>query len=289
MNPSPSKNLISRRNFIKRSLWFSGITLLTGTTTYSTLVEPQWIEVEKLTLSFPNLPTSFHGIKIVQFSDLHFSDSLGIPEVKKICEMIQSLQPDLLCFTGDLIDQSFTDSQSKEIAIYLKKLKAPLGKFAILGNHDYWGDIHLVKGCWKNSGFQLLLNETSIIHHQNEQIYVSGTDDALAGSYHLDTISKVPDHAFHIVLAHEPDLCEDIAKYSVDLQLSGHSHGGQICLPLFGPIITPPMGGKYPIGLYSKVNQSRLHLYTNRGLGTTILPIRLGSRPEITLIELKKK
>lgn len=188
---------------------------------------------------------------------------------------------------GVFNDYEFTKNQATQVYEILKHFHAPLGKFAILGNHDYWGDVTLVQTCLQESGFTLLKNQVTEINTDTDQIYISGLDDVLEGVPDLGPViqqtEKHPDR-FHIMLVHEPDYADAVANYHVDLQLSGHSHGGQITFPLIGPIITPPDSKKYINGLY-KINE-RLTLYINRGIGTTILPFRFLCKPELTIIEL---
>ncbi|MBA4601333.1 hypothetical protein H2C83_03145 [Thermoactinomyces sp. AMNI-1] len=143
------------------------------------------------------------------------------------------------------------------------------------------------KQCLANSGFRLLMNEGTSIKRGQDLIYLSGIDDLLSGTPDPAKVFKNPrldPDVFHILLVHEPDYTKETEKRPVDLQLSGHSHGGQIRLPGTGPLITPALARKYPSGLY-RISE-RLTLYTNRGLGTTILPFPLYCRPEVTMIEL---
>lgn len=277
---------LSRRSFIKTGiLAFIGLSGA-GTVSYSYLSRLD-IEINKIKITSPRIPPSFKEKKIVHISDLHFGFFLHIPELTEIAARIKQMNPDMICFTGDLIDHEFTRSQATEVAKILRGLTAELGKFAILGNHDYWGNVALVQTCLQESGFTLLKNDVTEIKWEDDYIYLSGIDDVLAGTPDMEPVDqRMQTHKdiFHIALVHEPDYANEMAYHDVDLQLSGHSHGGQIALPLIGPILTPQGSKKYTTGLY-KIND-RLTLYTNRGLGTTILPLRFFCKPELTLIEL---
>ncbi|TCS96483.1 metallophosphoesterase [Hazenella coriacea] len=280
-----TKKKITRRNFLRLSL-FAGLAS-TSALSYSFFFERLNIEMKQIKITSSRVPQSFRGKRIVHISDIHFGFFFDLEELRELTAEINRIKPDLICFTGDFIDYEFTKNQATQVSEILKHLKAPLGKFAILGNHDYWGDVTLVQTCLQESGFTLLKNQVTEIKTETDQIYLSGLDDILEGTPDLHPIiQQTQNHhdRFHIMLVHEPDYADAVASYHVDLQLSGHSHGGQISFPVIGPLITPQGSKKYISGLY-KVNE-RLNLYTSRGIGTTILPIRFLCRPELTVIEL---
>ncbi|MGA8942141.1 MAG: metallophosphoesterase [Thermoactinomyces sp.] len=281
-----SDQKLTRRAFLKKGMASGAILALLGLSGYSFFVEKNHIELSRIRISSPRLPASFRYMKILHISDLHYGFFYDLEQLDQLVETIAWLSPDMICFTGDFVDQEFTESEAKNAAKILKRLPAPDGKFAVLGNHDYLENVERVKNCLANSGFRLLINERNVVRRGQDAIYISGMDDLLAGTPEPGRIfedADLPDF-FHILLAHEPDFATEIKDSPVDLQLSGHSHGGQVNLPFMGPLITPPLSRVYPSGLY-KINQ-RLTLYTNRGLGTTILPFRFCCRPEIAVIEL---
>lgn len=279
---------LSRREFIKVGL--AGLTGLSVVCLpgYSFFVEKNQIEIKHVQLSSIYLPSSFQKTKIVHISDIHFGFFYDLDQLQKLVMKIQSLKPDIICLTGDLIDHDFSEIDAINVSNCLKELNAPYGKFAVFGNHDYGENTELVRECLTNAGFRLLVNEVTVVNSGDDFIYVSGIDDMLNGKPDLANIFNKPlnPNQFHMLLVHEPDVAKEIMKHPVDLQLSGHSHGGQVNLPFLGPVITPPLSKQYPSGLY-KINH-RLTLNTNRGIGTTILPFRFLCRPEITVIELYK-
>jgi predicted MPP superfamily phosphohydrolase len=284
-----SEKRLTRRNFIKKGLTSVVGFFILSLSSYSFFIEKNNIELKHIHLSFPHLPSSFKGTKILHISDIHFGFFYDSDQLQNLIVRIRSLEPDIICFTGDLIDSQFSKSQAINVSNILKQLVAPYGKFAILGNHNYWGNTELVKDCLTDSGFQLLMNEVTLVRKGNDYIYISGIDDLLCGTPDISKIFKkgrLDPNLFHVMLVHEPDYANEISYHPVDLQLSGHSHGGQINLPYIGPLITPALSKKYTSGLY-RIN-NRLNLYTNRGIGTTILPFRFYCRPEITIIELNK-
>lgn len=282
-----SDKRLTRRSFLKKGMASGAILTLLGLSGYSFFVEKNDIELSRIQVSSPHLPASFMHMKILHISDLHYGFFYDLDRLDQLVKRIASLSLDMICFTGDFIDQEFTESEATNAAEILGQLTAPDGKFAILGNHDYLGNVERVKDCLADSGFRLLLNEGTFVKRERDLIYISGIDDLLSGTPEPGKVFKNPrlkPELFHILLAHEPDFANEIKNLPVDLQLSGHSHGGQINFPYVGPLITPALSRIYPSGLY-RINR-RLTLYTNRGLGTTILPLRFYCRPEIAIIEL---
>ncbi|MBS7531692.1 metallophosphoesterase [Hazenella sp. IB182353] len=287
---NPKTTQMNRRTFLKRTLATIGGMLVFSIPTYAYTGERHWIEITNHTIASPRIPKSFNGVRMIHISDLHYGHYLDETHLAKIVEQMNALQPDVVCFTGDFIDQQLSLQDAEKVRSVLTRLSARLGKYAILGNHDYWGDEHLVTKTLKESGFQVLVNATTTVQIQNEFIRISGLDDLLEGSPDMNQIkSAFKEDQFHIMLMHEPDFADHISQYAVDLQLSGHSHGGQIRIPFMGAPLTPEYSRKYKSGLYQNINRSKLTLYTNRGLGTTILPLRFSCRPEIAVLQLQQQ
>jgi hypothetical protein len=160
-----------------------------------------------------------------------------------------------------------------------------MGTFAILGNHDGEADPERVAGALQDHHIPVLRNRSIGLERGASRIWLTGIDDVLSGFPDLvAAIKKIPANETTILLAHEPDFADEAAMYPVDLQLSGHSHGGQIWIPGLGAPWLPPLSIKYPRGLYRVGN---LTLYTNMGIGTIRAPIRINCPPEITLITLR--
>ncbi len=252
---------------------------------YSAFIEPYWFDVKKIDIKLPRLPEAFKKFHIVHISDFHLGFHFKARHIAKMADKIQKLNPDMIVFTGDLVNSHRSLKTVIKSIPYLNKIKAPCGKFAILGNHDYLESIDTISELLRKSGFELLINEKKMIKKENDELYLAGLDDYLRGEADIEkTLNGIPLDRFTLLLAHEPDYFKVSSKFPVDLQLSGHSHGGQVLMPLFGPIITSKMGRKYHSGLYETENK---FLYTNRGMGTTHLPFRFFCRPEITSITLK--
>jgi len=289
------KKKVTRRRFLKRGLGAFLAVVLTalGGGYYARKIEPQLLTINKHTIAHQNIPSGFNGFKILQFSDTHIGFQYNLDQLKELVNKINKLEPDVIFFTGDLMDTPNQFNEIDSLSPILKNLKAPFGLFAIYGNHDHGGyGSDLYRKVMKDAGFILLQNDVSpITLLNNELIYIAGIDDAMLGRPDIQsTIADLPKEAYTILLSHEPDLADQVASYkNVHLQLSGHSHGGQIQLPFFGALIKPPFAEKYYEGFYTIGAESNpLTLYVNRGLGTTRLPFRFLSPPEITLFTLEK-
>ncbi|MED3498044.1 metallophosphoesterase [Brevibacillus agri] len=260
-----------------------GLGLVAGT--YGYAWERTWLQIERVALSLPRLSKSFDGCKLVQFSDVHLGHYCKPEQLQGILDLIQNEQPDMICFTGDIVD---LETQSFSAAVpMLAELQAPLGKFAVLGNHDYRaGQQHAIRQGWAAAGFEVLDNRHVAVGKNGDSLYIAGIDDALNGVPDLPkALVGIPEAASVILLAHEPDFADEAARYPVDLQLSGHSHGGQVRLPFVGHVLTPKLAAKYVKGLY-RAGDNQMPVYVNRGLGTTILPVRFLCRPELTVFTL---
>lgn len=223
-------------------------------------------------------------MKIAHFSDTHLGHYYEPEDLQVAVDKVNENKPDFICFTGDLFDRDLV--KVRESIAVLSGLKAPYGKFAVLGNHDYRTGADEVRRIISEAGFQLLDNQHQTLLIGGQPLCIAGIDNVSHGRPDIEAaIRDIPQESCVILLAHEPDIADTAAGYPIDLQLSGHSHGGQVRLPFIGHLLTPEYGHKYPDGL-QQVPHSSLQVYTSRGLGTTILPIRFFCRPEITIIEL---
>lgn len=286
------KKSVTRRTFIKR-IFGSFLTMIGagyGGYFYAHQIEPRLLNVNNHVIKHAKIPKSFDGFKIIQFSDTHLGFQYDLKQFKKLLVQISSLKPDVIFFTGDLMDAPNQYPFSEEIVPLLKSLHAPFGKYSIYGNHDHGGygsDIY--RNIMELADFTLLLNDSDRIELlDGSSIYVMGIDDAMLGKPNFDLANnKVPKDQYKILLSHAPDLADYAAEYGIQLQLSGHSHGGQIQIPFVGALITPPFAKKYHEGFYEvKGSVTPLTLYVNRGIGTTRLPFRFLSKPELTIFTL---
>lgn len=285
---------VTRRTFIKRTL--GSLLAIAGTGTggyyYAREIEPRMLDITRNNIKNAGLPAGFNGMKIVQFSDTHIGFQYTMDQLEKLISKINQLHPDLIFFTGDLLDDARHFQEENKIISMLKQLNAPLGKFAVYGNHDHGGyGTDVYKQIMEKSGFTLLLNTSAIVELlDGSSLWIAGIDDAMLGKPDLAAaMDEVPKNSFTILLSHAPDKADEAAKHPIQLQLSGHSHGGQIQIPFYGPWVTPPFAEKYVEGFYEIGDEKTLMLYVNRGLGTTRLPFRFLSQPELALFTLQTK
>lgn len=280
---------MTRRSFIKHIYKFGvGSVILSAMGFgYARYLEPKQLKITRRYLQSTKIPASFDGIKMVLFSDTHLGFNYSVQQFTDLLSLINEEAPDIILFTGDLMDAPNKYKEIGKITQLLKELRAPLGKYSIYGNHDHGGyGTEIIKMIMKEADFELLINRHKKLYNKmNEYIYISGLDDGLLGKPDPQkTLQGIESTVYSILLSHQPDLVDTIQNYSVDLQLSGHSHGGQIQLPFYGPIFTPIGATKYIEGLYQV---GSTELYVNRGIGTTRMPFRFLCPPELTIFTLK--
>ena len=283
---------ITKRTFVKRvagsilAMFAAG----SGGYYYAKEVETRMLDVNRHSITHPKIPIGFDQFKIVQFSDTHLGFHYSLHQLTKVVDRINKLNPDVVFFTGDLMDEPNKYNHYEEIIPILSNLKAPFGKYSIYGNHDHGGyGTDIYREIMNNSGFVLLQNQHQEIKLlDGSSIYIIGLDDAMLGKPDIEmAVTGIPVDSYNILLAHEPDLADAALPFNIQLQISGHSHGGQVKIPFVGPLITPPYSEKYYEGFYELgIDDQTLTLYVNRGLGTTRLPFRFLSKPELTMFTL---
>jgi uncharacterized protein len=241
------------------------------------------ITVERVQVPFCCLHPALEGFKIVQLSDLHFLPYTPLSLIERAANQACELQPDLLVLTGDFI--SHEAETIFGLTDLFESLDARYGVFAVLGNHDTRAGKALISKAIEDTGVLLLQNEGITFDVGHSQLTLAGVEDCLWGQPDLDAaLAQRPADALTILLAHEPDVIDRFSEDGrVNLQLSGHTHGGQVRLPLLGTPILPKLGQKYVHGLH-RVNDS--WLYTNRGIGMVSMPIRFNCPPEVTELVL---
>jgi len=260
-----------------------GIALAAGLlANYAARVEPGRVEVVRMTLPLPRLPANLDGLTLAQISDIHAGGVTGVEQVRRFVAMTNALHPDITVITGDMFEHRFESAQMS--ARELANLRAPLGVYAIMGNHERHVPPEHGERPFRQAGLTVLCNAAHEVRADGASLWMVGLDDLLRGRGDLAlALRGVPEGSCKVLLVHEPDLADDAAQYSIDLQLSGHTHGGQVRLPIIGPLILPALGRRYPMGLY-QVGDT--WVYTSRGLGMASPAVRLNCRPEITLFTL---
>jgi predicted MPP superfamily phosphohydrolase len=253
---------------------------------YAREVEPRRLEVVRLELTLPRLAAAFDGYRVVQIGDLHLDDWSKPARLDRIAEMVNAESPDLVAITGDFASYSARRLDTGRLVGALRRLSAPDGVLAILGNHDYLTDVKLIRRCIREAGLTELINEVVTLRRGGSEFHVAGIDDVMEGRSRLDLVlGKLPESGAAVLLAHEPDFADVAAATGrFDLQLSGHSHGGQVRVPLLGRAVLPPFSQRYTRGLH---RVGGMLVYTNRGLGTVHARLRFGCRPEITALTLR--
>ncbi len=242
-------------------------------------------EITRHELTLPRLSPAFDGYRLVQISDIHMGTWINRTRLLAAVAAVNELKPDAVAITGDFV--SFTPERYiDDLVGGLSELAAPDGSFAVLGNHDHWTDPELVAQMLTASGTQLLRNRVHTIPRGAATLHLAGVDCYYERQDRLDLVlERLPAAGSAILLVHEPDFADvSAATGRFDLELSGHSHGGQMILPWIGPPILPQFAAKYPVGKYH-IN-GMIH-YTNRGLGTARVPVRINCPPEITLFVLR--
>jgi predicted MPP superfamily phosphohydrolase len=251
---------------------------------YTSGVEPVWIERRCIVLALPRLAAPFSGYRLLQLSDLHLGDWLTRARLEAMVRLANAQRPDLVAITGDFVTRR-PEACAADLAEVLAELRARDGVVAVLGNHDYWGNAGVVREALRAAGIRELPNTVYTLERGGALLHLAGVDDIWERRQRLDDVlTALPAAGAAVLLAHEPDFA-DVAAASgrFDLQLSGHSHGGQIALPLVGPPLLPPLGRRYPSGRYQVGGMVQ---YTNRGIGMVRPYVRFNCRPEMTIFTL---
>jgi len=268
------------------------ILFIVGVFLYAKYIGTMGFITKEYTIYDDNLPTSFDGLKVVHFSDLHYNRAINEDKVTDIINEINLLNPDVVVFTGDLIDKDviINDDDYEFLTKLFSNINVKYGKYAILGNHDYYNKEKIIK-LFNDSNFKYLENEYDVvISKNNENIYIAGIGNL---THNLDVIDKAlkdikdDDLSYKVVLVHEPDISDDIINnYEVDLILGGHSHNGQVRLPVIGALYTP-LGAKKYYDEYYKVNNT--DIYISSGIGVSNVNVRLFNKPSINFYRINKR
>jgi len=298
VSTSSPVHVFTRRRFLKATLWGAA-----GLALYAGEVERHWIEITHREIQIAGLPPVFDGLRVAQLSDIHldiYSEPLFLRDA---VDHVNRLNPDLVFLTGDYVTRfkgmrrfahgaglQFARGSAWQCANLLAGLTCR-ERFAILGNHDVMVGRDVVTTALADNGMKVLVNSCLPIERAGSRFWLAGLDDPVEGWPDPDLaipvrIRNLPQEPV-FVLCHAPDYADKLlahpAGQSVALMLAGHSHGGQVRLPLVGALALPPLGEKYVEGWFRLGN---MQLYVNRGLGTVVLPFRFDCPPEITLLTL---
>ena len=242
--------------------------------------EANTLSVERVEISLPRLPKKLDGFRILHLSDIHHSPFTGLDHIARAVTIASQLQPDLVVLTGDYV--SHEAKFIAPVAKVLGELRARLGVFACLGNHDHWTDADLVTKHLEKAGIRVLTNEGTRIESDDSSFWLCGVDDHMVGKTDLPSALKgsFPDE-FKLLLAHNPIIFRRAARAGVDLTLSGHTHGGQVRVRDNDQRL---IRRRRTAGLHQLKHSQ---IYITRGIGTVVLPIRFQCPPEISVLELR--
>ena len=281
------KRILSRRSFLK----VAGAACI-GFPLYAAEISRHEVSLERHSIRLNRLPDPFRGFKLAQVSDFHYAEYTEPYFLRDIVNQINRLNPDAVFFNGDYVTDGvlFSQSRTKQFAYrcaeILTQVRCPL-RYAVLGNHDSTFAKHAVLDALAIHGFTVLNNRYVPLERNGKRIWIAGTGDALYSEMDLDKAIPPAAHANNepmLLMVHEPDVLSQVARYNVDLMLSGHTHGGQVRLPFLPPLHLPPLGRKYVEGIF---RLGPTQLYVNRGLGTVGLPVRFNCPPEIAILTLE--
>ena len=244
------------------------------------------IEVVEIDITIDNLGWNFNNLRILNLTDIHLGQWINPEYLDKLIDYVNTLNVDLVTLTGDYFSY-VTKGYEQSLQDSFKKIESKYGKFGVLGNHDHWMGSKKVRDIFTNSNVIDLSNDVYTLEKDGEFLNICGVDSCTVCADNLDKVlSKMKKDTPSILLAHEPDFAKQSSQTNrFDLQISGHSHGGQFIIPKFET--TPfrgPNSRKYPVGIYEVGNMIQ---YTSKGLGTNSFRLRVNCKPEITIITLK--
>jgi predicted MPP superfamily phosphohydrolase len=245
------------------------------------LSEPYMLTIEHKRIKLDRMPPVFDGFRIVQLSDVHHGPFSSREQIERAIETANRLQPDIIALTGDYISKERL--YAAPCAEMLGKLKARFGVYAVLGNHDHWVDAPLLTDLFRAEGITVLINEGMRFEQNGETFWIAGVEDSMVGLEDISlALAGAREDEMKLLLAHNPIVLRRAVRASVDLVLSGHTHGGQVAIR--GERSSARPRKRALQGLW---RQGNTQIYVNRGLGTVVLPIRYGCPPEISLLELR--
>jgi predicted MPP superfamily phosphohydrolase len=283
---------VTRRKFLRNSLIAA-----TGLGVYAGEIERLYISVTRHNVAIHGLPPAFDGARIAQLSDIHLDNYTEPLFLEHAVKVVDDQNPDYVFLTGDYVTNGLTTTKfargaAWQCANILRNLKCDQ-RYAILGNHDALVGSKEIKTAFDDNGIPMLINSCAPLERREARIWLAGLDDAAESDPRIDLaipkrIRGIAEEPV-ILLCHEPDYADNIlekpAGQAVSLMLSGHTHGGQVRLPLMGPMNLPGLGQKYVEGWFRLGN---LQLYVNRGLGAVGVPFRFNCPPEISVFTLRR-
>ncbi|HOS80197.1 MAG TPA: metallophosphoesterase [Anaerolineae bacterium] len=298
--PLPAVRL-TRRRFLALggAALLGACVLLVGLPFYATQLEPEWLEVHTVDVFLSELSPLHEGLTLVQLTDLHLGPDVTAAYLQRVVEQANAQSPDLIVLTGDFVSQSA--SYSRAVAEILADLRAPYGVFAVLGNHDVWVGADEVAARLTEVGITVLRNDRVQLFPRGDPLWLVGIEDA--GALDCDAaglepgpwseqqaavtrlLADIPPAEARILLVHTPDFVALLPAGRLDLVLSGHTHGGQVRLPLVGAPIVPSCEGQKYAGGWVPGSPP---VYVSRGIGLIAPAVRFNCRPELPVLRLRR-
>lgn len=251
-------------------------------------LEPRSLLVRETTLALPGWPEADRGLRVAVLTDIHAgAPYIDRAKLRLIVDMTNAEHPDAVVFLGDLVIQGVKGGRfipPEDTCAILRDLRAPLGLYAVLGNHDHWLDSRRVEGALSGAGFRVLRDDAVLVSAQGRSFWIAGANDFMEGTPIVRrTLRDVPEDAPVLLLTHNPDIFPSVPA-RVTLTIAGHTHGGQVSLPILGRLIVPSLyGSRYAIG---PIEEKGRRMFVATGIGTSIIPVRFRVPPEITLLTL---
>lgn len=273
---------MNRRTFLKTAL-ASTVTAPVAAASYG-LCEAGWLAVDRVALPLPRLPAALDGLRVAFLTDLHHGPTTNLDYLASVVRTTLTVQPDLVVLGGDY---AYRDAKYAAPCFdVLAGLRAPLGVYGVLGDHDYRTDAAATRAGMRAARMTELTNAGVWVGRGGDRFRLAGIDDLWMGRPDVPAAlgDATPGDAC-LLVSHNPDVAETLRDHRVGLVLSGHTHGGQAALPGVGaPVVPSRYGQKY---LKGRVEAPHTTVYVSRGLGTVVGPMRFGSRPELTVLTLR--
>jgi len=271
---------MNRRRFLKSTLYSSAFALVG---VYPIFIERRKVLVNRYKIPIADLPYSFHGFTLAHLTDLHLGSFASNSFIEEIVHNTNMLGTDAIVCTGDYVLGRNTTEQIDIVWPILSKLKAKYGVYSVIGNHDHNADFNRSL-YWLERSEQNIRHKCKPIYKGKERIIIGGSGDYWHDQLNIDnTFSSSDEGDCRLLLSHNPDALDTKFYTPLSLVMSGHTHGGQVVIPFFGPPVLPVKNKNYSSGL---ITTAKAKLFISKGIGCSGLPVRFNCHPEIAILEL---